>query len=135
MLPILNLDSTVPSLPTLPSTQMIPSVPDQPPLEILPEIFVAASQPHNGREVTNYVRNYYFLILALLTAVLSASLWWLHRQRRRAQDQTKLRGHNSLVRVERWAYNRRNQPPVVEGLNEAGEAPPPYKLKDVTVTT
>lgn len=30
---------------------------------------------------------------------------------------------------------RRRQPPTVEGLNESGEAPPPYKPKDNTFTT
>ena len=47
-----------------------------------------------------------------------------------------LRGHNALARdVERWAMNRQNQLPPVEGLNEAGEAPPPYKSNDTTAMT
>lgn len=30
---------------------------------------------------------------------------------------------------------RRRQSPVVEGLNESGQAPPPYRPKDDTLTT
>ena len=86
-------------------------------------------------EVKGRVLNYYFLFLALLVAALAALLWWMHHQRRREQEQIRLRGQHALVRdVERWAIDRRNQPPVVEGLNESGEAPPPYKPKDDTLT-
>ncbi|KAF9700043.1 hypothetical protein EKO04_001290 [Ascochyta lentis] len=130
MSPILNLDSTVNYLPGLPSMPTIPSVPDLPPLEAPPELFVAANQPPNGRAVNNRVFNYYFLFLALFTGVLAALFWWLHHQRRREREQTRSSGH-----VEGWAFNRRNQLPHIEGLNEAGEAPPPYMSKIAAVTT
>lgn len=117
------------------SSPITPVILNQPPLETYPELFIATAQTPPGGEAKNRVFNYYFLFLALLAAILAALLWWLHRQRRREQEQIRLRGQRALVRdVERWAMYRRRQPPTVEGLNESGEAPPPYKSKDDILT-
>ncbi|KAF2628645.1 hypothetical protein BU25DRAFT_457451 [Macroventuria anomochaeta] len=135
MPPIANLESTALSSTPL-SLPLTPVFPSQPPLETHHELSIAADQSHPGREVKNRVFNYYFLFLALLTAALAALLWWIHRQRRREREQIRSEGQHALARdVERWAIYRRNQPPTVEGLNESGEAPPPYKPKDDTVAT
>lgn len=113
-----------------------PTLPNQPPLQTFPEPFIATEQTPQAGEARNRVFNYYFLFLALLAAMLAALLWWLHRQRRRDQEQIRLTGQRALERdVERWAIHRRRQAPVVEGLDHDGEAPPPYKPKDDTVTT
>lgn len=107
----------------------------QPPLETRPTLFIATEQPQQQVNVRTRVFNYYFLFLALLVAALATLLWYLHRQRRRWQEQLRLRGQLALVRdVERWALHRHNLPAVVEGLNECGEAPPPYKPKHDTIT-
>ncbi|KAJ4381743.1 hypothetical protein N0V86_003108 [Didymella sp. IMI 355093] len=114
----------------------MPKTPNQPPLQTYPELFAAAEQTSQGGEVKNRVFNYYFLFLALLAIMLAALFWWLHRERRRQQEQIRLRGQRALVRdVERWAMYRRRQEPVVEGLDQHGEAPPPYKPKGEIVTT
>lgn len=118
------------------SAPLTPVIPNQPPLQTYPELFIATEQTPQGGGAKNRVLNYYFLFLALLAAMLALLLWWLHRQRRRGQEQIRLRGQRALVRdVERWAMYRRRQAPVVEGLNQHGEAPPPYKPKDDTITT
>jgi hypothetical protein len=132
---ITNIQSTTLSTS---STSFTPSFLTQPPLETQFELFIAAEQPH-PEEVKNRVFNYYFLFLALLAGVLAVLLWWMHRHRRREQEQLRLRGQHALARdVERWANEGRNRLPIVEGLNEFGEAPPSYKPKvdlGTTVTT
>ena len=135
MPPITNIQSTTLSTS---STSFTSSFLAQPSLETQSELFIAAEQPR-PEEVKNRVFNYYFLFLALLAGVLAAFLWWIHRHRRREQEQLRLRGQHALAQdVERWANERRNRLPIVEGLNESGEAPPPYKPKvdlGTTVTT
>lgn len=112
-----------------------PSFPGQPPLTTLPEL-VVAEQPHNEAGVKNRVFNYYFLFLALIAGVLAVLLWLLHRQKRHEQEQIRSRGRDAMTQgAERWALNRRDQLPIVEGLNETGEAPPPYKPKDENIVT
>lgn len=97
---------------------------------------MAAEQPEDRRQVKSRVFNYYFLFLVLLMAVLAALLCFLHRQRRLEQEQIALRGHNALARdVEHLAMDRRDRLHAVEGLNEVGEAPPPYKSKDANIAT
>lgn len=118
------------------SSPLTPVVPNQPPLQTYPELFIATEQTPQGGEAKGRVFNYYFLFLALLAAMLAALLWWLHRQRRREQEQIRLRGQRALVRdVERWAMYRFRQAPAVEGLDQNGEAPPPYKPKSDIITT
>lgn len=132
MPPAASLDSISTSV----LSPISPVNPNQPPLQTFPELFIATEQTPQGSVGKNRVFNYYFLFLALLAAILAALLWWMHRQRRREREQTRLRGQHALVRdVERWTMYRRRQAPVVEGLNESGEAPPPYQPKDDTVTT
>jgi hypothetical protein len=132
MPPAASFESTSTSI-SSPST---PITPNQPPLQTYPELFAAAEQTPQGSEVKNRVFNYYFLFLALLAVMLAALFWWMHRERRRQQEQIRLRGQRALLRdVERWAMYRRHEEPVVEGLDQHGEAPPPYKPKGETVTT
>jgi hypothetical protein len=118
------------------SAPLTPVIPNQPPLQTYLELFIATVQTPQGGEAKNRVFNYYFLFLALLAAMLALLLWWLHRQRRREQEHIRLSGRRALARdVERWAMYRRRQELVVEGLDQNGEAPPPYKPKDDTITT
>lgn len=121
---------------TLPPAPSIPSFPRQLPSQTLPVSFVPVKQPQDGHDGKNRVFYYYFLFLALLTAVLAALLWWLHRQKRSEQHQARLRGHDALARdVERWAMNRRDRLPPIEGLHGVEEPPPPYELKDAIVVS
>lgn len=135
MLPTANLDSTTNGLLALSSLPCTSGFPNQPPFERHSELSIAAEQPQHRSQVKNRVFNYYFLFLALLVCVLALLLWWLHRHRRREREQMRVRGQHALARdVEHWAMNRRNQPHTVEGLNESGEAPPPYKPKSGVTT-
>ena len=111
-----------------------PLDPRQPSLETPPALFIAAEQPQQQVQVSNRVLNYYFLFLALLVAVVAVLLWYIHRHRKRGQEQVRLRGRHALVHDVEQAILRRNQPPFVEGLNESGEAPPPYKPEDNKTT-
>lgn len=130
------LDSTKYSRSMISSVPINPSLPGQPPLETLPELVIVAEQPHDGAGAKNRVFNYYFLFLALIAGVLAVLLWLLHRQRRHGQQRRRLRGQNTMARdAEQWALNRRNQLHNVEGLNETGEAPPPYKPKEEDIVT
>ncbi|KAF1977299.1 hypothetical protein BU23DRAFT_293723 [Bimuria novae-zelandiae CBS 107.79] len=94
------------------------------------------------------VFHYYWLILALFGVFVATFLWWINRRRRKRKEQMRLSGQNALARdMEGWINTRRwfhgawrpNQTRAFlrreEGLNEHGEAPPPYQAKDdVTVT-
>lgn len=108
--------------------------PSQPSLETRPALFIAAEQPQQQGQVSNRVFNYYFLFLALLVAAVAALLWYIHRHRKRGQEQVRLRGRHALVQDVERVILRRNQSSSVEGLNESGEAPPPYKPKDNKTT-
>jgi hypothetical protein len=88
--------------------------------------------------------NYYFLFLAIGAVIVAISLCWRHRRKEARKQQLRLGGHQALERdIEGWAGNRRfmhgrygqNQASArsrngAEGLNENGEAPPPYEPKN-----
>ncbi|KAF2449485.1 hypothetical protein P171DRAFT_480565 [Karstenula rhodostoma CBS 690.94] len=90
---------------------------------------------------------YYWLILALFGVLVTLSLWWINRRRTKRKERMRLSGRNALARdMEGWVNTRRwyhgawrpNETRLFtrreEGLNEQGEAPPPYQPKgDVTV--
>lgn len=90
---------------------------------------------------------YYWLILAIFGIAVALFLWYINRRRIKRKEQMRLSGQNALARdmegwtnTRRWYYGawRPNQTRALvrgeEGLNEHGEAPPPYRPKgDVTV--
>ncbi|KAH7135039.1 hypothetical protein B0J11DRAFT_412723, partial [Dendryphion nanum] len=91
--------------------------------------------------------NYYFLILAAFGVAVAIGLWLVRRRKRRQKEQMRLRGQNALARdLEGWSNSRRwmhgtwrhNHTSALvrreEGLNEHGEAPPPYHPKN-NITT
>lgn len=136
MPPTTNLGFSLPSPSNLPTIPITPLSLGQPPAQTLPELFSAAKPLHNAQQIKSRVANYYFLFLALLTAILAGLLWWLCRQRKSEREQIRLRGQNALTQdVERWTMHRGNEAHVVEGLDETGAAPPPYQAKGNTVTT
>jgi hypothetical protein len=106
-----------------------------------------SDQPDLENERNQGVFNYYFLILAVFGVVIAVALWWIRRRRKRRKEQMRLSGQNALARdldgwvsTRRWMHGawRHNQTAGFvrreEGLNEHGEAPPPYQPKsEVTV--
>jgi hypothetical protein len=104
---------------------------------------VARSLGHRGDNENEDVSvfNYYFLFLAALGVLVALLLWWLHRRRRQRKAQTRRSGQTALAQdLEGWAGTRRfmqgsharNEAAHVrpqEGLDENGEAPPPYQYK------
>ncbi|KAF1957203.1 hypothetical protein CC80DRAFT_375639, partial [Byssothecium circinans] len=85
--------------------------------------------------------NYYFLFLALFGILVAVFLWWVHKRRKRRKEAMRLSGQNALARdmdgwinTRRWLHGtqRHNQTAAFvrrEGLDERGEAPPPYQPK------
>ncbi|PSN73432.1 hypothetical protein BS50DRAFT_582969 [Corynespora cassiicola Philippines] len=111
------------------------------PEPIPPQLFPDASEKH-GQEKTHSESafNYYFLFLAIFGLLIAGALWWLHRRRRLRKEQMRMNGQTALerdldgwVNTRRWFHGtwRHNQPPAImrreEGLDENGEAPPPYQ--------
>ena len=108
--------------------------------DILPGSGRSNQDPNQG------VFHYYWLILALFGVLVAAFLWWINRRRRRRKEQMRLNGQDALARdMEGWTNTRRwfhgawrpdqmrQFAPREEGLDEHGEAPPPYRPKaDVT---
>lgn len=76
--------------------------------------------------------NYYFLLLAVLVVVVLVGYYFYARRRRRKIAQLRTRGQSALARdLEGWPGWRRGRwaggdRERLEGLNERGEAPPPY---------
>lgn len=76
--------------------------------------------------------NYYFLLLAILVIVVLVGYYFYARRRRRKIARLRTRGQSALARdLEGWPGWRRGRwaggdRERLEGLNERGEAPPPY---------
>jgi hypothetical protein len=112
---------------------------------------LAVSHPTGDRsddDEDGSVFNYYFLFLAVLGVLIGLLLWWLHWRRRQRKARMRRGGQDALARdLEGWTGTRRfyhgsygrHQVSYVrrqEGLDENGEAPPPYQPKsDFTVDT
>jgi hypothetical protein len=95
--------------------------------------------------------NYYFLMLAILVALVALLLWLIHRRRKRQRALLRQGGQQALARdlegwrnTQRLMHGRYRADGAVlvhrdEGLDEHGEAPPPYQPKtegtaaDVTI--
>ncbi|KAF2488499.1 hypothetical protein BU16DRAFT_568375 [Lophium mytilinum] len=95
----------------------------------------------------SHVINYYFVFLALIAVFALLAIYVLHKRRRRRKAQLRSRGQNALARdLDGWVNTRRwvhgswrggaggGPARQEEGLNEAGEPPPPYKPR-VDATT
>lgn len=88
---------------------------------------------NSNREGTSSIFNYYFLLLALF--VIIVALVWLSLVRRNRQKLALSRhnGQSALARDlegmpggRRWRSGRWRFPRPEEGLDERGQAPPPY---------
>jgi len=101
-----------------------------------------SSDDRDEDEVT--VFNYYFLFLAAIGMLIALLLWWLHRRRRERKAEMRRSGQHALARdLEGWAGTRRSTHSNIgryhaahvrrqDGLDEYGEAPPPYQPKNDT---
>ncbi|KAF1812187.1 hypothetical protein P152DRAFT_458592 [Eremomyces bilateralis CBS 781.70] len=120
--PLTNL-TTTPTSTTKPATT--PHRPGAPPFD-----------PNEQRESS--LLNYYFVFLALLIAFVGLAIWIVHRRKKRRKQRLLARGQHALARdLEGWTSRRRwyrggwrigevTPRSQAEGLNELGEAPPPY---------
>jgi len=79
--------------------------------------------------------NYYFLIIAVLACCICLALFYITRRRKRKAELLRFHGQHALARdLEGWRGRLgvgrtggfTSAPPREEGLNERGEAPPPY---------
>lgn len=99
------------------------------------------SEPPN--ETRESLMNYYFLILAAFGVLVVVLLYWLRQKRLKQKARLRMTGQTALARDldgwgggRRWVYGGywRPNPNATaarreEGLNENGEAPPPYEPK------
>lgn len=110
--------------------------------ETPPQPFPTSIGPYSDQVHDGFVFNYYFLFLAVGALFVFGLLWWLQRNKKRRKQQTRMSGQQALARdLEGWAGTRRfmhgrygrNQTVahvrVGDGLDENGEAPPPYQPK------
>jgi hypothetical protein len=140
---------------TLPTTLAIESIPSTPALSLLSTSLLPAFQtgfqtpdptrsaptslstanpdPSNVSDSHTGIVNYYFLLLAIfIFLVIILYITWTRNRRRRVLHYQRSRQHVLSHDVNTggysgWTYNRRGmRPPRPEGLNERGEAPPPY---------
>ena len=83
------------------------------------------------------ILNYYFLLLAVFIIIIIIAYWSIARRRRNRLIRLRDNQQSALARdVETWPGRRRGvgaqwrnvgvDPTVEEGLDERGEAPPPY---------
>jgi hypothetical protein len=107
------------------------------------------TDPPDGPVRDSTVFNYYFLFLVAFAVLLAVLFWWLRQQYKRRKELLRRRGHRALANdLERWAgtrgymHGRYGQSQTVattrreEGLDEHGQAPPPYEPKrEVTAHT
>ncbi|KAF1831951.1 hypothetical protein BDW02DRAFT_571522 [Decorospora gaudefroyi] len=90
--------------------------------------------------------NYYFLLLAVLVVLVALLLWFIHRCKTRQRERLRRGGEQALARdLDGWTDTRRllhgryrhNDAVFVhndEGLDDHGEAPPPYQPKTAATT-
>ncbi|KAL8779278.1 MAG: hypothetical protein Q9213_007010 [Squamulea squamosa] len=113
------------------------------------DISAATATPSTSDSVTdrnnNGILNYYFLLLALVILLLAILYLIFARRQRQKIAQRRQNGQRALARdLERWGgggpwgpgrfrmprSTGTRQPRREEGLNESGEAPPPYIPKE-----
>jgi hypothetical protein len=133
---------TMTSMLTLSTTLKTPSSVGDAPTDYPPELFPAATSSHVEPVHDASVFNYYFLFLFVFAILVAALVFWFHHRRKQRKQQLRQHGQHALARdLEGWAGTRRfmhgrhGQYQVSarvrreEGLNENGEAPPPYEPK------
>ena len=136
--------AAMPSLaasPTFPSTITILSLPAATSSSLGPPMPSATdqippSQNTNNQQSTNGILNYYFLLLVGFVIIVALVWWSLIRRNRRKTAQSRNSRQSALARDlegmppgRRWGNGRfrlAREPAPEEGLDERGQAPPPY---------
>ncbi|MCJ1365385.1 hypothetical protein MMC16_004506 [Acarospora aff. strigata] len=142
-----------PSPPTTTTTHLFPtpSIPTRATYDPLPTPTATALNPTEISDdlPRTTLINYYFLLLFLLILIFLFLVWTFHRRRKQKRAASRNNRHNALARdLEGWLGNRRwvsyggnggrgwrdvigggggGQGQRQEGLDERGEAPPPYE--------
>jgi len=123
------------SLPTATPTFDDPGIPDSGtaiPTATVPLTGYPSSSDLNGDSSSRDVLNYYFLLIIFVAILFTA---YCYVSRRRRQKAARLQGSRRLLLAQdlqgwtgarRWVHTRWRSEPKVEGLDERGEAPPPY---------
>ncbi|KAF2458580.1 hypothetical protein BDY21DRAFT_340638 [Lineolata rhizophorae] len=100
-----------------------------------------AADRQDPEETRSGLLNYYFVFLAVFVILLFVLMWLVHRRKKKLKLYIRSHQQNALARdIDGWVSNRRwmhgnwrsgGQGAGVlrrhEGLNEHGEAPPPYQ--------
>lgn len=101
-----------------------------PPTFLLPS-YTPYGAPTTNRPQSSAVLNYYFLLIAVFVIIVIVAYYSLVRRRRQRQAHYRSDGQSALARdLETWPGPRR----LVrreEGLDDRGEAPPPYVPKEL----
>ncbi len=104
------------------------------------------SNADNSDNREDNLLNFYFIFIALFVILLIIAIWFIHRRRKQQKERLRNSGQNALARdLNGWSQPRRWIHGVApwrtdnplntareEGLNELGEAPPPY-IKDTQI--
>jgi hypothetical protein len=98
--------------------------------------------PSDGDDQKSGLLNYYFVFLALFIGLLFLGVYFIHKRKRARKAAFQNSSQNALARdlgnwnnPRRWMHgNLRTNPTHHEGLNELGEAPPPYKAPEADAT-
>lgn len=120
-----SLTTTTPSQSTSASATV-------PPTFSIPS-FTAYGAPQSDRPQESSVLNYYFLLIAVFVVIIILGYYSLMRHRRQRQAYTRSGGQSALARdLETWPGSiRRRGGAREDGLDEMGEAPPPYVPKEL----
>lgn len=103
-----------------------------PPTFVLPS-YTPYGAPSTNRPQSSTVLNYYFLLIAIFVIIVIIVYYSVVRRRRQRQAHNRSNGQSALARdLETWPGPRRRLRRE-EGLDERGEAPPPYVPKELEV--
>lgn len=94
------------------------------------------SNNNNNQQSNSGVLDYYFLLLAAVVFIVGLVWWSLVRRNRKKMARSRYHGQSALARdlegmpgSRRWVTGRfrsSREPAPEEGLDERGQAPPPY---------
>lgn len=122
------------SLPTATPTSDNPDIPNlgtTVPTAIAPPTGFGSPSDPDDDDSSKDVLNYYFLLIVFLAVMVAAYCYVLRRRKKAA----RLQGTQQFLLTQdsqgwtgarRWVHTRWRAEPRVEGLDERGEAPPPY---------
>jgi hypothetical protein len=141
LLSISSAQSIITSISTSSTTSQAFAIPTSVPTTPPPTNTDTSNDANNNENIQHAVFNYYFLIVAVVVILLCVGILYFrsrkkrkaalirsHSQRALAQDVAGFRNRWGINRVGGIPYlpNNRGRSDPEEGLDERGEAPPPY---------